>query len=57
MGHRFVTQNLEDTERGAEGKSEDGEDAEGAADLLALLCLDEPAVVCGFCQDLGEADR
>ncbi|MFJ8636808.1 hypothetical protein [Streptomyces sp. NPDC093568] len=46
---------MQDAEGGAEWEAEDGENAQGAADLLAFLGLYEPAVVGCFGQDFVEA--
>jgi hypothetical protein len=50
-----VVQDLEYAQRRAEGQAQDGEDAQGTADLLAFLGLDEAAAVGGLGEDLGEA--
>lgn len=55
MRRGVVVEDLQDAEGGAEGEAEDGEDAQGAADLLAFLGLYESAVVSCFSEDFVEA--
>ncbi|WP_217171458.1 hypothetical protein [Streptomyces sp. AC512_CC834] len=55
MGEGVVAQDLEYAQGRAQWEAEDGQDAQGAADLLALLGLDEAAVVGGLGEDLVEA--
>lgn len=51
----MVVEDLEDAQGGAQGEAEDGQDAEGAGDLLVVLGLDEPGVVGCLGEDFGEA--
>jgi len=48
---------LLDGEGGVQRQTEDGQDAECAADLLVFLVLDEAGVVGCLGEDLGEAGR